>query len=85
MADQFTLDRIEAAKKQLIAYEEAALAITQGGAQSYKIDTGQSAQSVTKLDIPDMEKTYDLVYNRLIMLETRAGVILSTGLARPAW
>lgn len=80
----FIQDRITATKAQIIAYEDAALALGTGGIQSYKLDTGQSVQTVTKLDLEWMQKTLDSLYNRCVMLETRlngGGTIIG----KPQW
>ena len=79
----FIQDRITATKLQIVTYEDAALALG-AGVQSYIIDTGQSRQSVTKLDLKDLQTTIDSLYNRCAMLEVRlngSGTIT----VRPAW
>ena len=84
MDSTFIQARIDATKLQIVAYEDAALALGTGGVQSYELDTGQSRQRVTKTDLPDIQKTIDGLYNRCATLEARlngSGVI--AGL--PAW
>jgi len=79
----FIQGRIDATKLQIIAYEDAALALA-GGVQSYTLDTGQSRQTVTKLDLIDIQTTIESLYNRCATLEARlngSGVLI----ARPAW
>lgn len=71
MKDAFIQSRIDATKLQIVAYENAALALGTGGVQSYKLDTGQSIQNVTKLDLGMIQRTIDSLYNRCTMLETR--------------
>ena len=53
----FIQARIDATKLQIVAYEDATLALAQDGIQSYKLDTGQSIQNVTKLDLTALNKT----------------------------
>lgn len=80
----FLQARIDATKAQIIAYEDAAAALASGGVQSYTLDTGQSRQTVTRLDLDNLQKTIDSLYNRLATLEARlngSGTIT----ARPAW
>lgn len=80
----FLQDRITATKAQIVAYEDAALALGTGGAQSYTLDTGQTRQTVTKLDLPAIQRAIDSLYNRCATLEARlngSGTIT----ARPAW
>lgn len=87
MADrQFWLDRIEKTKELIIAWEDAELAISAGGVQSYTIDTGQTRQTVTKADLGAIRDTIDNLLNRLATLEARLG-ICGGGVVnvRPAW
>ena len=84
MDQTFLQGRIDSTKAQIIAYEEATLALASGGVQSYIIDTGQSRQSVTKLDLEWMNKTIDSLMNRLVTLEARLSGSGSLT-ARPAW
>jgi hypothetical protein len=80
----FTLERITATKAMIVEYENAVTALgTQGGVQSYTLDTGQSRQTVTRADIPALNGMLDSLYNRLATLEAR--VYGGTVTARPAW
>lgn len=79
----FTAARITAVKAQIIAYEAAALALA-AGVQSYELDTGQSVQKVTKLNLSSIQKTIDLLYNRCATLEARLNGSGTTH-GRPAW
>ncbi len=79
----FIQARIDATKLQIVAYEDAALALA-GGVQSYTLDTGQSRQTVTKLDLDAIQKTIDSLYNRCATLEARLNGS-GTVTARPAW
>jgi hypothetical protein len=84
MNNSFVQARIDATKAQIIAFEDAILALGTGGIQSYKLDTGQSIQTVTKLDLNFLNKTVDSLYNRCATLEARlngSGVVT----ARPDW
>ena len=80
----FIQSRITATKAQIVAYEDAALALGTGGVQSYTLDTGQSRQTVTKLDLDMIQKTIDSLYNRCATLEARLtgnGVLIGG----PSW
>lgn len=79
----FIQGRIDATKLQIVAYEDAALALA-GGVQSYTLDTGQSRQTVTKLDLDAIQKTIESLYNRCATLEARLNGS-GTVTARPAW
>lgn len=83
MDRNFTLERITATKAQIVAYEDAVLALTTGGVQQYSIDTGQTRQTVTKFDLVRMSEHLDGLYNRLATLEAR--VYGGTTQARPCW
>lgn len=84
MDSDFLQARIDAAKLLIVAYEDAALAIGAGGAQSYTLDTGQSRQTVTKLDLSMLNNMIGSLYNRCAMLEARLNGG-NTHMARPAW
>lgn len=80
----FISERITATKAMIVVYEDAATALGDGGTQSYTLDTGQSRQTVTKVDLGDIQKTIDALYNRCATLEARlngSGVV--TG--GPSW
>lgn len=79
----FIQARIDATKLQIVAYEDAALALS-GGAQSYTLDTGQNRQTVTKMDLRSMQITIDSLYNRCATLEARLNGSGSFT-ARPKW
>jgi hypothetical protein len=78
----FLQDRINSTKEQIALYEDAAAALA-GGVQSYTLDTGQSRQTVTKLDLNSLQKTIESLYNRCATLEARLSGGTITG--RPAW
>lgn len=83
MDASFIQDRITATKSQIVAYETAVEALVSGAVQSYTLDTGQSRQTVTKLNLTELQKTIDMLYNRCATLEARlngSGVIM-----RPGW
>lgn len=79
----FTQARIDAAKAAIVAYEEAELALA-GGAQTYTLDTGQSRQTVTKLNLTEIRKTVDSLMNRCATLEARLNGS-GTSITRPGW
>ncbi len=66
----FIQARITATKAQIVAYEDASLALA-GGAQSYTLDTGQNRQTVARPDLEWIQKTIDGLYNRCATLEAR--------------
>ena len=84
ISDTFLADRITATEAQIVAYETAILAFANNGAiQTYKLDTGQTVQTVTRSDLEDLNKTLDILYNRYSTLCARRDGAASIG--RPAW
>lgn len=83
MDSEFLKARIEATKAEIVAYENAATALS-SGVQSYTLDTGQSRQTVTRSDVSTIQRTIDGLYNRLATLESRL-YANGTTTVRPAW
>lgn len=80
----FLQERITATKAQIVAYENAVLALgTAGGVQSYTIDTGQTRQTVTRADLPQLNKMIDSLMNRLATLQARLNG--NQTMVIPAW
>jgi len=71
MDQKFLKARIEATKTTIVAYEDAVTALVAGGVQSYTIDTGQTSQTVTALNLPSLQSRIDGLYNRWATLEAR--------------
>lgn len=67
----------------IVAYEDAATALA-SGVQSYTLDTGQSRQTVTKLDLVALQRTINSLYNRCVTLEARLNGS-GTVTVGPAW
>lgn len=64
-------ERIVKTKALIVIYEDAILAVGTDGVQSYTLDTGQTRQTVTKLDISALNKILGGLYNRLVTLDAR--------------
>ena len=69
MSCDFYKHRINVFKEQLAAYDAAILALLTGTVQSYELDTGQSKQKVTKLDLASLQKAQDFIQNEIVKLE----------------
>lgn len=81
---QYLSARIAAAETAIEQYEAAELALTTGGVQSYTIDTGQSRQTVTRVNLTEIRNAIDGLYNRrATLLARRDGCGVTT--ARPSW
>ena len=74
--------RIAVTRTLIEAYEAAILALA-GGVQSYTLDTSQSRQTVTKLDLKTLQDTLDTLYNRCTSFEARLNG--AGGIGRPGW
>ncbi len=83
MDSEFLKQRIDATKALIVAYEDAATALTTGGVQTYTLDTGQSRQTVTRLELATLNRNIDSLYNRLATLQARLNGGSVT--VRPAW
>ena len=81
---QFMLDRITKTQALIVAHEDALLALGEGGVQEYRLNTGQSDQKVTKMDVKDLQGTVDSLYNTLATLEARC-TGSGTKIGRPSW
>lgn len=82
--DTFLEASITATENAIRAYEAAELAFASDGLlQSYKIDTGQTSQSVTRADLGMIRTTIASLYNRLSTLCARKSGAASIG--RPGW
>lgn len=80
----FLETQIADTKTLITAYNAAILALIVDGAQSYTIDTGQSRQVVTKLNLRTLKTTRTELMNELSTLEARLnGSGSMTG--RPDW
>lgn len=76
--------RIAATEAAIEQYENAELALTTGGVQSYTIDTGQSRQTVTRADLTQIRTGVDGLYNRRATLIARRDGCGVTHM-RPGW
>lgn len=66
------------------AYDEALLALASGGAQTYQLDTGQSRQLVSKLNLTQLRQTREALVNELATIQARLGCGGSTHVV-PNW
>lgn len=79
----FIKEQIPVIKAQILEYQTAIDALVSNQVQQYSLNTGQSTQSVTRIDVVRLQTQVDSLYNRLATLEARLhGSSLA---ARPAW
>ena len=83
MNDTFLRARIVATETAIIAYEAALLALA-NGAQAYTLDTGQTRQQVTKLDLKNLNDVLDSLVNRLENYNQRLNAN-GNSIGRPGW
>lgn len=84
MDTTYLQERITKTRAIIEAYEGAILALSAGGIESYKLDTGQSIQQVTKMNLSELNMALDALYARLCAFETRltgSGTIT----LKPSW
>jgi hypothetical protein len=84
MGDTFWQERIAAIKVLIVIYEDALSAIALNPIQMYKMDTGQSVQTVNYLNLTELNNSYDKLLNRLATYEARCTGSGTTH-ATPTW
>ncbi len=75
------LERTEAT---IILYMDAIDALVSGGVEEYTLDTGQSIQRVTKLDLEKLQVEVDRLMNRCTTLSARINGG-NVSIVRPVW
>jgi len=63
--------RLTATQAQIEEVEAAISSILSGAVASYTLDTGQTRQAVTKLNISSLERWLDSLLNRATMISVR--------------
>lgn len=84
MADAFLQISITNTETQIRAYEAAIEALVVQGIASYTLDTGQTTQTVTKLNLSGLQKSLDALFNRRATMLARCNGV-GTIQSRPAW
>ena len=80
----FLCNQIPILEAQITEYQNAAAALATNQIQSFSFDTGQTKETVTKLDVKALHEVIDVLYNRYVTLCGRCNgrnVII----AQPAW
>jgi hypothetical protein len=72
-ADTFWSDQLAAAKLSAVRIQAAIDALTIGGVQSYQLDTGQTRQLVTKMNLTSLNTVLQSTLNRVATLQARLG------------
>ena len=71
MDDAYIEDRITATKAMVLLYEDAITFLVTNPTQSYRLDTGQSVQDVTRTNLAALQLALDSLYNRITTFEAR--------------
>lgn len=71
MDESFLAGRITATKALIVLYEDALTFLAANPTQSYRLDTGQSVQDVTRANMAALQTTLDQLYNRLCTFDAR--------------
>ncbi len=72
-------------KNLVFKYDEAISALLTGGHASYQIDTGQTMQRVTRLDLAMLQEKRDIAENKLNTLALRLRKTAGVVQAVPRW
>jgi len=69
--DQFLADRVAIIEAQIVAYEAAVTALVENVVTQYTLDTGQSRQVVTRMDLMRLRNQLSALYDQRNMLKAR--------------
>jgi len=81
---EFICNQIPILQQQITDYQNAATALAINQIQSFTYDTGQTRETISKMEVDKLHAVIDVLYNRYIMLCSRcngSNVII----ARPCW
>ncbi len=71
MTNAFLDARIAATEALILKYEAAMDAAGTTGIASYTLDTGQNRQTVVRMNVTELSRVIQRLYNQLAMLEKR--------------
>ena len=83
MDNTFLLEQVTSIKARIVALQAAELALASDAIQEYTLDTGQSIQRVTKVNIATLQRAINGLYNQYATLCARLEG--GTVLVRPQW
>jgi len=83
MDNTFLIAQKATIEAQIIAYQTAAASLASGAIESYTLDTGQTRQTVTKINVASLQRTINSLYNQLATICARLEG--GTTLVRPNW
>lgn len=82
--DRAWLEQRIAAKKALVIAYEAALTALAGGAQTYSLDTGQTRQTVSKVNLTEVRNAIAQLESDIVTLQMRLNGC-GRFVVRPGW
>jgi len=80
---QFWIDQRDRTQARITAYQDAIDYLIENPTKSYKLNTGQSEQEVTRVDLEKLENLVERSMNRLITLNQYINP--SPSVHAPAW
>ena len=78
-------DEYKNLKNLVFKYDEAISALLTGTHQSYQLDSGQTMQRVTRLDLATLQQQRDVMSTRLGTLALRLRKTIGTKQVAPGW
>jgi len=86
MVDQFLCDQIASVEAQIVAYNTAiSTIVASGGVTQYRLDTGQTVQTVTRANLNEIQDQLNTLYNLRQMLRVQCGLESGTVVAEPGF
>lgn len=83
--EQFLENEYQNVKALIFQYDQAISAVLTGNLSSYKLDSGQSSQSLTRLPLSELESTQKQLLKRLDNLASRLGYNRSVVVVTPGF
>lgn len=80
----FICNQIPILEAQITEYQNAATALATNKIQSFTYDSGQTKETVSKMEVDKLNAVIDVLYNRYIMLCSRCNGS-NVRIAVPCW
>jgi hypothetical protein len=84
-SSQYWTDELENLRILLFEYNKVIIALASGNHQSYELNTGQSSQRVTRLDLDNLRETKKEIMFQINELEIFLGIRKSIIQVVPNW
>lgn len=83
--EEFLISEYKNVQKLIFQYDQAISAVLTGNVSSYKLDSGQSSQSLVRLPLSELEATQKQLLKRLDNLASRLGYNRSVVVVTPGF